>query len=84
MAVVVPFVVLTLGDPRLLLPSLNCTVPVGVPLPGAVTLMVAVKVTNCPENEGLGEEVTAVLVGASLTTCLKLGEVLVVKLVSPL
>jgi hypothetical protein len=57
---------------------------VGVPAPGEVTLMVAVKVTNCPENDGLDEEVTTVLVEAVFTTCLKFAEVLVLKLVSPL
>jgi len=57
---------------------------VGVPAPGEVTLMVAVKVTNCPENDGLDEEVTTVLVEAVFTTCLKFAEVLVAKLVSPL
>jgi hypothetical protein len=45
-------------------PSLNCTDPVGVPAPGAVTLTVAVKVTDCPKTDGLAEEPTAVVVAA--------------------
>ena len=46
-AVVTPFVVLTFwAEPRLLPPSLNCTVPVGLPEPGAFTLIVAVNVTD--------------------------------------
>jgi len=63
---------------------LNCTVPVGVPDPGAVTLIVAVNVTDWPDKEGLTEDVTAVVVGALLTVWLKLADVLVLKLPSPL
>ena len=36
------------GAPRLLVPSLNCTVPVGVPEPGITAETVAVNVTGCP------------------------------------
>ena len=39
---------------------LNCTVPLGVPAPGATAVTVAVKVTACPTNEGFVEELTAV------------------------
>jgi hypothetical protein len=45
----------------------NCTIPVGVPTPGAVTLIVAVKVTDCPDIEELAEETTAVPVLALAT-----------------
>ncbi len=45
-------------------PSLNWTVPVGVPLPGAVTLTVAVNVTLCPKTDGLAFDMTAVVVAA--------------------
>ena len=55
-AVVTPPLLLTLTAPPALLPSMvNCTVPVGVPAPGAVTAMVAVKVTFCPETPGFGD-----------------------------
>jgi hypothetical protein len=46
----------------------NCTVPVGVPDPGAVGVTVAVKVTVCPNTEGLADEVTPVVVLALFTT----------------
>ena len=54
--------------PRVVAPSEKVTLPVGVPAPGAVTLTVAVKVTDCPITEGLREEVTVVVVLALLTT----------------
>jgi hypothetical protein len=43
-------------------PSWKSTVPVRVPEAGPVAVTVAVKVTLCPDNEGLTEEVTAVVV----------------------
>ena len=63
---------------------LNCTVPVGVPAPGATAVTVAVNVTAWPNTEGLAEEVTAVVVSALLTVCVNDEEVLVLKLASPL
>jgi len=45
----------------------NCTVPVGVPDPGATTDIVAVKVTFWPGVDGLADEVTLVVVLALLT-----------------
>src|SRR5438128_11788015 len=60
------------------------TVPVGVPVPGAVAVTVAVKVTDWPETEGLTEEATAVVVLAALTAWVKFGEVLPLELASPL
>jgi len=69
-AVVTPPVVLTLTELPALLPSIwNCTVPVGVPAPGAVILIVAVKVTFWPALDGLTEELTTMLVLALLTVC---------------
>jgi hypothetical protein len=41
---------------------LNVTVPVGVPLPGAFAVTVAVKVTLWPNPEGLSEDVNVVVV----------------------
>ena len=46
--------------PRTLAPSLNVTVPVGTPVPGAVGDTVAVNVTPCPNTEGLTELTSAV------------------------
>ncbi len=49
-------------------PLKNSTSPVRVPAPGDVILTVAVSVTDCPNTEGLGEEVNAVAVSALFTT----------------
>ena len=70
-------------EPIVVAPSLNVTVPVGVPAPGAEAVTVAVKVTDCPETDGLTEEASAVAVAALLTIWLRAAEVLVVKLPSP-
>ena len=64
-------------------PSLNVTVPVGVPAPGKVADTEAVKVTDCPSLDGLLLEVTAVVVAAWLTVCDSAVDVLVLKFVSP-
>lgn len=70
--------------PNVVPPSLKVTVPVGVPDPGELTVTNAVNVTGCPKQEGLGDEpVTVVVVLALFTFCVKLGEVLVLKLLSP-
>ncbi len=71
------------GDPRLLPPSWNCTVPVGVPDPGAIADTVAVKVTDWPLTDGLLFEITVVKVLAWLTVCVGNEPVPPVKLVSP-
>ena len=63
-------------------PSLNVTVPVGVPVPGAVALTVAVIVTDCPNTEGLADDASAVELLALFTVCVNVEEVLVVKLVN--
>src|SRR6266571_2235311 len=49
------------GEPRFTPPSLNCTVPVGVP---AADVTVAVNVTFWPEFDGFGVAETAVAVAA--------------------
>ena len=55
--------------PIVVTPSLNRTMPVGVPAPGADAVTVAVKVTNWPNTEGFTDEVTGgVVVLALLTT----------------
>jgi hypothetical protein len=45
-------------------PSMNITVPVGIPEPGALEVTVAVNVTDCPNTEGLAEEATSELVAS--------------------
>jgi hypothetical protein len=52
----------------------NVTEPVGVPPNCDVTL--AVKVTDCPASDGLGDETREVAVLAGFTTSFKAGEVL--------
>src|SRR5260370_32871979 len=79
----VPLLTVT-GEPRLVTPSLNCTVPVGVPEPGGTAETVAVKVTAWPKVDGLLFEVTAVALPARLTFWLSAGLVLPAKLLSPL
>ena len=49
------------AEPKLFAPSLNCTLPVGVPVP---VLTVAVSVTDCPTVDGFGDDTTAVVVDA--------------------
>jgi len=48
-------------------PSLNVTVPVGVPTAGGTGLTVAVSVTVCPNTDGLGVEARLVVVGEFTT-----------------
>lgn len=59
--------------PKALDPSMNVTVPVGVP-EAAVT--VAVKVTDCLKTDGLADEARAVAVVALFTTWVTAFEVL--------
>ena len=69
----VPF---TNGDvPRVVVPSKNVTVPVGAP-DAEPTL--DRKVTLCPKEEGIAEDVTPIVVGALFTTCVNADEVLAV------
>ena len=69
--------------PMTVAPSRMFTVPVGEPAPGAVTVTVAVNVTDCPKTDGFVPEVSDVLVDALLTTWLTAALVLVRKLASP-
>ena len=68
---------------RVLRPSLKVTVPVGVPPPGLFAVTVAVKVTDCPDTDGLAEELIDVVVPAFFTIWLNGLEVLPVKVASP-
>ena len=68
---------------RVLRPSLKVTVPVGVPPPGLFAVTVAVKVTDCPDTDGLAEELIDVVVPAFFTIWLNGLEVLAVKVASP-
>ena len=66
--------------PRITLPSLNVTVPVGVPRPGATAATVAVKVTAWPVTAGLTDEARATAVVARLTVTATAAEALFAKL----
>jgi len=70
--------------PKVVAPSLKITVPEGVPPPGATGLTAAVNVTDCPNSDGLMEELRVVVVAAWLTVCDSADEVLVTKFTSPL
>lgn len=61
-------------------PSKKVTVPVGVP---PVPVTEAVNVTICWAVDGLGAELTTVLVGVPITCWVKTAETLPEKLVSP-
>ena len=70
--------------PSKVAPSKKFAVPVvGVPAPGAAALKVAVRVEACPNTDGLVPEITVVVVGSRLTTCVSTGEVLGEKLELP-
>jgi len=60
--------------PKVVAPSLNVTVPLALPVPGDVTVNVAVNVTDCPETDGLGEPTSAIVVLALFTDCERAGE----------
>lgn len=76
-------------------PSLNVTVPVGVPLPGGLVFTVAVKVMLCPNTDGFAEDITEVdvsdvvcvlpvpLRGMEVGTPLKLFEIVSVPVLGP-
>jgi hypothetical protein len=59
---------LSVPVPRVVVPSRNETVPVGVPVPGATAATVAVNITDAPIVLGLRLEVRWVVVLASFTT----------------
>jgi hypothetical protein len=61
-------------------PSKKVTVPLGVPDP---LLTVAVNVIDCPNDAGLRDDCTTVLVGTPFTVCVSTGEVLGSKVASP-
>jgi len=63
--------------PSVVLPSLNVTVPVGVPAPGALAVTVAVNVTMSPVMDGFNEDTIVVVVLALSTTWDRTADVLV-------
>ena len=69
--------------PMLAVPSINVTVPVGVPAPGATATTAAVKVTGCAVAEGFTEDVNVVALLDLFTVCVNAVEVLPRKTASP-
>jgi hypothetical protein len=69
--------------PRVVVPSRNVTVPVGVPAPGETAATVAVNVTLWPNTDGFREDARLVVVFALLTVWVRTELVLVLKLPSP-
>src|SRR5262249_35855280 len=69
--------------PRTTVPSMNVTVPVGVPAPGATAATVAVKVTAWPVTAGLTDDPRATVVDAGLTVTADAAEVLPAKSAVP-
>jgi hypothetical protein len=66
-------------------PSLTVTLPVGVPLPGEFAVTVKATAYGWPTTVAVERSVViAVVVLALFTVCAKLGEVLPLKLPSPL
>jgi hypothetical protein len=57
-------------------PSRKVTVPVGVPVPGAIALTVAVNVTVWPNTDGFADEVTVVELESWLTVWVIAADVL--------
>ena len=74
---------LNVAVPRVVVPSLKVTVPVGVPLPGAAALTVAVKVTGWPKMVVVADEARVVVLLACPTDWINAEEVLELKLPSP-
>ena len=60
---------LSVPVPSVVAPSLNVTVPVGVPEPGEFAITVAVNVTVWPKTVGLWSDEIVVVVLAVLTVC---------------
>jgi hypothetical protein len=82
-AVVTPSVVLSVPDPRVVEPSSNVTVPVGVPAPGLETATVAVNVSDWPITGEGTEAATDVVVGSWPTVNVNAVDVLVRSIESP-
>ena len=72
---------------RVVAPSWNVMVPVGVPEAGGTGVTVALRLTDCPKVDGLGEEFRLVVVAAgagAFTACVTVGEVLTANVALPL
>ena len=63
--------------------TLNCTVPPGVPLPGAAAVTATVKLIDWFNTEGFADELIVAVAASWLTTWLIAAEVLPLKLPSP-
>ena len=70
----------SVAAPRVVVPSMKVTVPVGVA--PVVAFTTVVKVTSEPYEEVANEEAMEVVVAAALTVCVRAAEVLVASSVS--
>ena len=80
---VTPPLALSVPVPRTVEPSLNVTMPVGVPAPGLVTFTVALSVTGWPKTEEEAEAASAVVVASGETLRLRAADVLARSSMSP-
>jgi hypothetical protein len=69
--------------PSVVVPSLKVIVPVGVPVPGATALTVAVSVTGWLSVDGLGDALSKVVVEIWLTVSATVAEALAFSWVLP-
>jgi hypothetical protein len=84
LAVVIPAVVLSAPVPSVVTPSLNVTVPVGVPAPGLETITVAVKVSGWPNTGEATEAIVDVVVASCPIVSSSAEAVLAESSISPL
>ena len=75
--------VLSATVPSVVASSSKVMLPLGVPLPGGVTVRLAVKVTVWPCRTGFASAINETGVAAWFTTWLKTGDVLPLKFASP-
>src|SRR5919108_4737691 len=64
-----PTPLVTVIEPRVVLPSVNVIVPVGTP--AVATVNIAVNVTALPASDGVRLVVSVAVVGALLTVCVR-------------
>ncbi len=74
---------LRVAVPRVVKPSMNVTVPVGIAVPGMTVPTADVRVTAWPKTEGLIWEEIPVAAAALFTICVSAVDTLARKLASP-
>jgi hypothetical protein len=74
---------LSAAVPSVVAPSLKVITPVGIPVPGATELTVAVSVTDWFSVDGFGDALNKVWVEIRLTVCVTVAELLAISAVLP-